>query len=110
MKKSKKSKTHNKESLIKKIADQTGQSIEVVRQIYNTLDTVVFNTLSSVTEEEDVKVKLFNGVTMTSTFVPSKNQMNNLTGQMIQTACKIRPKVTLSRDYKERLNRNRFSV
>lgn len=104
MKKSKKNSTHNRESLIKRIVQQTGRSEDVVRQIYNTLDTVVFDTLASATEDEDVKIKLFNGITMTSSFMPSKHQINNLTGKMIQTACKIRPKVTISRDYRSRMN------
>lgn len=104
MKKSKKSNTHNRENLIKKIAQQTGYSDDVVKKIYNTLDTVVFDALASATEEEDIKIKLFNGITMTSTFVPSKHQMNNLTGKMIQTACKIKPKVIISRDFKTRMN------
>lgn len=95
---------YSKELIIKMVAHQTGYPVETVRQIYRQLDAVVFDALASANEHTDIIVKLFSGVTMSSEYIPSKYQMNNLIGQMVETASKIKPKVTINRSYKNQIN------
>ena len=51
-------KTYTKEQMIRRVARSLGRDVEVVRQIYNALDTVLIDTICETTPEEDVKIKV----------------------------------------------------
>ena len=93
-----------KENIIKDIAKQTNQNISNVREVYNALKKDVFDILSSVDEEKDVSIKLFEGISLNGTYVPKSEKKNNLTGKVSFVESKIKPKFNITRSYCEKLN------
>lgn len=93
-----------KENLIKDIAKQTNKNISDVRDIYNALEKDVFDILSSVDEDKDVNIRLFEGISLNGVYVPEMKKANNLTGKSSLVESKIKPKCNITRSYCEKLN------
>ena len=93
-----------KENLIKDIAKQTNNNISDVKEIYNALENLVFDILSSVNEDRDVDIRLFEGISLDGIYVPAKEKKNNLTGKTSLVESKIKPKFNITRSYIEKLN------
>lgn len=93
-----------KENLIKMIAKQSNKSVSDTKVFYNTLENIIFNTLSSVNEEQDVCIKLFEGINLNGTYVEEKTKKNNLTGEVALVPSRIKPKFNITRTYCEKLN------
>ena len=93
-----------KENLIKDIAKQTNNNICDVREIYNALEKDIFDILSSVSKEQDICIKLFEGISLDGKYIPEKTKKNNLTGQESFVESKIKPKFSITRSYCEKLN------
>lgn len=93
-----------KESLIKDIANQTNKKISDVKDIYNALERNIFDILSSVKENGDISIRLFEGISLDGTYIPEKTKQNNLTGKVNFVDSKIKPKFTITRSYCEKLN------
>lgn len=93
-----------KEKLIRDIAKQTNNNIHDVKIIYNALEDVIFNYLSSANEDEDICIKLFEGITLDGKYVSEKTKKNNLTGETHFVQSKIKPKFNITRSYCEKLN------
>lgn len=98
--------TYTKDMLIRKIADECRKDTKTVRAIYNNLEENVFDILSSADTDTDTSIRLFEGITIGSTFVPEKNKVNNLTGETITAASKIKPKAHITRSYCEKLTKS----
>lgn len=99
--------TYTKNMLIKNIAMMSGNDVEVVRTIYNALEEDIARLLSLAKPETDVSLRLFEGITLNSTFVPEKTKINNLTGEEIVASSKIKPKFNITRSYCEKINGNK---
>ena len=95
--------TYTKDMLIRSIADACHKDISTVRSIYNALEENVAKSLSSATPDADISIRLFEGITIDSTFVPEKTKVNNLTGKVITSASKIKPKANITRNYRNKL-------
>ena len=93
-----------KENLIRDVAKQTNNNISDVKLIYNTLENLIFNILSSVNENEDICIRLFEGISLDGKYVPEKTKQNNLTGETHFVESKIKPKFNITRSYCEKLN------
>jgi nucleoid DNA-binding protein len=93
-----------KENLIKDISKQTNNNISDVKEIYNALENLVFDILSSVNEDRDVDIRLFEGISLDGIYVPAKEKKNNLTGKTSLVESKIKPKFNITRSYVEKLN------
>ena len=95
-----------KENLIRDIAKQTNNNISDIKTIYNALESFIFETLSSVNANEDVCIRLFEGISLDGTYIPEKTKKNNLTGETHLVQSKIKPKFNITRSYCEKLNSN----
>ena len=95
--------TYTKEMLIKNIAEVSEKNVSIVRTIYNTFEDIIVKLLSSADCNTDVSLRLFEGITIDSAFVPEKTKMNNLTGNIITTTSKIKPKANITRYYCDKL-------
>ena len=93
-----------KENLIRDIAKQTNNNISDVKEIYNSLEKLIFDILSSVNEDRDVDIRLFEGISLDGIYVPAKEKKNNLTGKTSLVESKIKPKFNITRSYIEKLN------
>lgn len=99
--------TYTKAMFINNIAMETGQDPKTVRSVYNALEKDISRFLLLADEDTDVSLRLFEGITINSTFVPEKAKVNNLTGEEIITSSKIKPKANITRNYCEKLNRSK---
>lgn len=93
-----------KENLIKEIAKQTNNSICDTKVFYNALEDIIFNLLSSVDENQDVRIRLFEGISLDGEYVPKKEKTNNLTGETGFVESRIKPRFNITRSYCEKLN------
>ena len=93
-----------KENLIKDIAKQTNNNISDVKEMYNALEDTIFSILSSVNEDRDIDIRLFEGISLDGIYVPAKEKKNNLTGKTSLVESKIKPKFNITRSYVEKLN------
>ena len=93
-----------KDNIIRMIAKQNKQSISSTRDFYNTLENVIFDILCSVNEEQDICIKLFEGISLDGNYVSEKTKKNNLTGETNFVNSKIKPKFNITRSYCEKLN------
>ena len=98
--------TYTKEMLIKNIANVCRRDVNTVRNIYNALEDNITNLLSSATPNTDISIRLFEGITIDSKFIPEKTKVNNLTGKVIKTTSKIKPKANITRNYCNKLTVN----
>jgi nucleoid DNA-binding protein len=97
-------KKFTKENLIKDIAKQTNNNVLDIKNIYNTLEDMIFDILSSVNDSQDVNIRLFEGISLDGVYVPKKEKKNNLTGKTSLVESKIKPKFNITRSYCEKLN------
>ena len=93
-----------KDNLIKKIAKNTNKSIHDTRIFYNVLEDIIFDLLCSTNEEQDVCIKLFEGISLDGKYIQEKTKKNNLTGKTSFVESKIKPKFNITRSYCEKLN------
>lgn len=93
-----------KEKLIKNIAKKTNKSIVDTKNFYNAFENVIFELLSSVNNEQDLCIKLFEGISLDGKYISEKTKKNNLTGELSFVSSKIKPKFRITRSYCEKLN------
>ena len=95
--------TYTKDMLVRNIADMCDENMSTIRNIYNLLEQNIVRLLSSADQNTDISIRLFEGITIDSTFIPEKTKLNNLTGEVITTISKIKPKANITRSYCEKL-------
>jgi len=95
--------TYTKDMLIRNISDECNKDLNTVRTIYNTLEKTITRLLSTANPNTDITIRLFEGITLDSEFVPEKTRVNNLTGKVITSTSKIKPKANITRSYREKL-------
>ena len=79
----------------------------VVKDVYNVLEDVIFDVLSSADKKQDVCIKLFEGISLDCKYIPENVKQNNLTGKTSLVESKIKPKFNITRYYCEKLNNNK---
>lgn len=92
----------SKKKLIKSIDDSNTK--KVVKDIYNILETSLFESLSLTNEKQDINIKLFEGISLSGNYSSEKIKKNNLTGEMALVKGRIKPKFNITRTYCEKLN------
>ena len=93
-----------REKIIKTIAKQLNMNVYDIKDFYNTLENIIFDTLHSVNEERDICMKLFEGISLEGKYIPEKTKINNLTGETHFVDSKVKPKFNITRSYCEKLN------
>ena len=76
----------------------------VVKDVYGVFENAIFDSLSSVGEEQDVCIRLFEGISLDGIYVPEQTKKINLTGEMVWVESKIKPKFNITRSYCDKLN------
>lgn len=92
----------SKKKLVKSIKNSHTKT--VVRDIYNMLEKVIFDALSSVDKKQDICIRLFEGISLDGKYASEKTKKNNLTGEIGFVESKIKPKFNITRSYCEKLN------
>jgi nucleoid DNA-binding protein len=92
----------SKKRLIKSI--KSSHTRTTIKDIYNLLENVIFDSLRSVNKKQDVCIRLFEGISLDGKYVSEKTKKNNLTGEIGLVESKIKPKFNITRSYCEKLN------
>lgn len=82
----------------------------VVNEFYKTLENCIVEILSDVQEGEETDITLFSGLHIKAVMVPPKQKKNCLTGKMITTKRKIKPKIKFSRYFEEALMKGKTEI
>ena len=92
----------SQKKLIKSVKNYHTKNI--VKDIYNILEDLIFESVSSTNEKKDVCIKLFEGISLDGSYAPEKIKKNNLTGETNVVSSRIKPKFNITRSYCEKLN------
>ena len=92
----------SKKKLVKSIRESHTKA--VVKNVYNTLEHLLFKCLSDVNKKHDVTIKMFEGISLNGKFVPEQMKENHLTKQVNLVESHIKPKFNITRSYREKLN------
>lgn len=76
----------------------------VVKDVYSLFENAIFDSLSSVSEEQDVCIRLFEGISLDGTYIPEQAKKINFTGETVLVESKIKPKFNITRSYCDKLN------
>ena len=95
--------TFTRDDLVNMISGETGVSQNFARSIYDTMEEKIRFMLSQANENEDVKLKLFEGIALECKFIPEKVRKNNLTGEIITAKSKRKVKGKITKNYLEKL-------
>lgn len=93
-----------KRDVIDEIQKETMLSRQEIDNVMNAMGNVLFRFLSRADESQSVKINLMEGLYLTGEYKPEKIKTNHLTGKVIRTTKKIRPKASFTRSYCERLS------
>lgn len=94
---------YTKAKIIKMVARRARVRKSIVKNVYETLEHEIMRLLASANEDEDIVLRLFEGISIDSEFLPEKQKVNNLTGDTITTLEKIKAKANITRYYCEKL-------
>lgn len=92
----------SKKKLIKSIKNLHTKT--VIKDVYVTLEDIIFDLISSTNKKQDVCIKLFEGISLDGKYVSEKTKKNNLTGEVSFVESKIKPKFNITRSYCNKLN------
>lgn len=94
---------YTRSDIMKRIARTEFIRYSFIRKVLDTLEEQMVELLSSADADKDVTIRLFEGISIDSTFLDEKEKRNNLTGETIMTKKKIKPKANVTRKYGEKL-------
>lgn len=93
-----------RDSLIKTIARKTMINVEYIREFYDALEDTIIENLSSASEDEDVVLKLFSGISLKGVYVPEHKIRNNNVSDKSIVPSRIKPRFNVTKTYIDRLN------
>lgn len=94
----------SKETLINEVASQEGIQVSAFRQYYETLENIIVDHLSSTTPTNDVKIKLFDGLSVECKYVPQTKMEHPDTRKEIIVPEKIWAKPKITRYFNRKIN------
>lgn len=97
--------TITKEQLIRFIAEEYDLNLKTTRQIYSSLENKIKYLLSGANPTKEITVKLFEGITLNSRYIPAKEKIDNLTGNKMMINSRLGVKANVSRRFIEKLNK-----
>lgn len=97
-------KTYTKDMLIKIVSKDCMIDRRTVKKVYESLESNIANILSDADESNNMSIRLFEGISLNSTYIPEHDKVNNLTGNVVTVAGKIKPKAHVTESYAKKLN------
>lgn len=89
------------ENLINRIAEKADMDAAVVRRIFKTAESVIFDCLAATTSSENTMIKVLDGFSLECSYIPEKEIH---TYQDIVCRPRIRTKPKITRYYNRKLN------
>lgn len=91
------------DELIREIAEKENIDLSTVRNIFKSTENTVFTHLSSVASSESVTIKLLNGLSLESEYIP-QHKVNKGIFKDHDCPAKIKIKSNITKYYKNRFN------
>lgn len=95
--------TITREEMIRKLSDKSGYYQKDIRELLQRLDEVVFEELSSVTDDEEVSIQLVSGIKVKTVVVPERDRVDPRTQEPIVVKATVKPACKFSQDYRLKL-------
>lgn len=96
--------TYTKDMLIKMVSADCKRDRRIVREVYESIERHISELLSSADQDNDISIRLFEGIVFDGVYVPEHEKVNNLTGETIVAKAKISPKARITRSYCDKIN------
>ena len=91
------------DDLIREIADKEDIDVTIVRDIFKSAENSIFAYLSSTTPSENIIIKLLNGLSLESEYIP-EHQINRGIFKNHSCSERIKVKPILTKYYKNKVN------
>lgn len=95
--------TITREEMIRKLSDKSGYFQKDIRVLLQCLDEIVFEELSSVTDDEDVSIQLVSGIKVKTAVVPERDRVDPRNQNPIIVKATVKPACKFSQDYRLKL-------
>ena len=95
--------TITREDMIKKLSDKSGYYQKDMRMLLQCLDEVVFEELSSVTDDEEILIQLVSGIKVKTAIVPERDRVDPRNQKPITVKATVKPACKFSQDYRFKL-------
>lgn len=92
-----------KEKLLREVAKASNKDLATVQEVFSSLEDCVMNMLRKANKDNDISIRLFDGVFMEGHYTPPKQKTNNLTGKVIDVASRVKIRARISRKTAEKL-------
>lgn len=97
----------SKKDIIDKISEDTCTPKEQVMIIYDALENVIVDNLSSVTDDSPIKIELIKGLHINGKFVSAKEKYDNFTGNKVKVGNNIKVNCTTTSTFKRNYLKNK---
>lgn len=95
----------NRTTIIKESAKEAGVDLETMRTCYCAVEKKIKDYISSVDENNTpLDIKLSEGISILSEYIPTKDKISNLTGKKITVEAHIKPKFNITRHFINSIN------
>ena len=103
----KKQVTISREDLIKYLAKECKYYQSAVRDVWDKTEEYIYDTLANLPEDEDIVIKLFNGIRIEASVDPAKEKFVFYKGKNYTVSENVKMKIKFSRYAKEKVNNQR---
>ena len=103
----KKQVTISREDLIKHLAKECKYYQSAVRDVWDKTEEYIYDTLANLPEDEDIVIKLFNGIRIEASVNPAKEKFVFYKGKNYTVSENVKMKIKFSRYAKEKVNNQR---
>ena len=95
--------TITRENMIDLLSEKSGYWKKDIRYLLQCLDEIVFDELSSVTDDEEVSIQLVSGIKVKTAVVPERERVDPRNQKPIVVKATVKPACKFSQDYRLKL-------
>lgn len=95
--------TITREEMIKMLSEKSKYYQKDIRVLLQCLDEIVFEELSSVTDDEEVSIQLVSGIKVKTSVVPERDRVDPRNQKPIVVKATVKPSCKFSQDYRFKL-------
>ena len=94
---------YKQKEFIKLVAEESGYYQNAIKDIFDGVEAVLERLMSEANSEDQLEVKIFEGLTVGTKYYPAKKAMNPKTGQKITTDEHIYPVAKYTQAYQNKI-------
>ena len=94
---------YKKKEFIRLVAEESGYYQNAIKDIFDGVEAVLERLMSEANSEDQLEVKIFEGLTVGTKYYPAKKAMNPKTGEKITTDEHIYPVAKYTQAYQNKI-------